>query len=118
MELDCYWHIVIIETDIVKELIVDKFELKKRYDFRAYSEEEYLKSNDDEKILWIFAAKRGQHIDANIDCIDWNKTKQRLLRNASAIPREWFAANSYVHEIALWIDGTVINAFHPQCVGV
>ena len=118
MELDNYWHVVIVETDIVNELRVDRFRLKKRYNFRQYSEKEYLDAEDDEDILWIFAAKRGRYVDANIDWIDWKRTKKELIRSASAIPRHWFAKNNFLHEVALWIDGTVINTFHAQSVGM
>lgn len=118
MELDNYWHVVIVEIDLVKELRVDRFHLKMRYDFRQYSEKEYLETEDDADILWIFAVKRGRYVGANIDWIDWKKTKKNLIRAASAIPKHWFAKNNFLHEVAVWIDGTVINAFHAQSVGM
>ena len=66
----------------------------------------------------MFCAKYGTVIDSRLGYIDWRRTKARWIQKASCIPKEWTAANNFIHEVAFWFDGTALYEFHGTKVGL
>ena len=75
-------------------------------------------NNQQPDTFYVYAAKYGVDLDQRIDYIDWKKYKFSLVLNASAFPRHWFAKNNYLHEFAIWHDGTWLFSQHSTKVGM
>lgn len=118
MKLSRKDNVVVLKIDCIQELMVNNFKLKNRYKLRNWDEDDQIDCEDEDN-LFVWAAICGSSIfDFDIKRIDWRKQRKRFIRNASGIPRKWFGKNCYIHEVALWKDATVINAYHAESIGM
>ena len=42
----------------------------------------------------------------------------KFIHQSSCIPKEWISKNNYLHEVALWYDGTAMHVHHTISVNL
>ena len=73
---------------------------------------------NDEDTYWVFAAKYGKGKHSELKLIKWQSTVAQWVQTSSCIPKEWFAKNNFVHEVALWKDGTAMFIQHSTKIDI
>ena len=75
--------------------------------------------DNDPDQYYVYAAKRGTLLEAQrIEYINWRDQRFYFALSASTFPSHWFAKNNYLHEAAIWYDGTCLFNHHSTKVGM
>ena len=56
-------------------------------------------------------------LEKRIEDVYWKKLRRKLVQIASTFPVDWFRKNNYVHEMAIWFDGTSVWRHNEIKVG-
>lgn len=124
-DLDEANNIVILDLRATKKKFIADIIVKRRvmiHDFDPEKQTKGLSEMGDDKIsidLFIIGVQTSMQIFYNnFTTIHWNRQQMKWQLTCCDIPREWFLRNNFVHEVALWFDGTAIFTHHTTTIGM